>query len=263
MKCIDEDTNELGRCEVFLHWHPSTLFPDTNEVYQKIKHSEGDITISEDHMIYLAPTSTPDGTTIPTLPPLTGDNFEKAAEVEVGDKVLVADDEGNLVAREVEENKLISKDTFYAPLVKGGKLFVDDVLASSYVIFDSRGTDAINGGDTAHYTLNAYYNYVLNLIETQQIDTSGAFGKTRDEPDYVAWEAQNYVNVTFPNFGVYYQALRSAQFISNQTLTSEEAIRFEAKVREEIAADPNSFTAADLASLYTQAVFGTDPLILT
>jgi hypothetical protein len=271
LKCVEE-SGALGKCEVFLHWHPSFLFPDTNEVYQEIKHSEGKIVISEDHMIYLAPTATSDGDTLPTLPPLTGENFVKADNVTVGDRILVVDDDDNLVARTVEKNKLISKDTFYAPIVKGGKFFVDNVLTSSFVVFDEGGgrldainghdIDAINGHDTAHYTLNAYYEFIQNLISTEQLDISDTVGKTRDDEDYIAWEAINYGNVTLADSREFLGALWYAQYSMNHTLTSEEAIRFEQKVREVVAGGNPDFTVEDLVSIYYQAVAGQENIFI-
>lgn len=258
MKCILEDTGGVGACQVFYHLHPSFLL-DVGDIYRKIEYEGGDIVISDDHMVYMAPSSTVEGIVFPVLPPQTEANFLVAANVVEGDLIIVEDDEtGELVATVVKENKPSDEDTYYAPLVKGGLLFVDNVLASSYVTFPgpSEGVflDAVNEDDTAHFVLNAVFGgFLHNLFQRGDIDTTEFWGKKRDDDDYIRWETEGFGRIA-QEFNLTFTSIVVAQF-SNLTLTAGEAIEFEGAVRAAVG-EGASFTDAQMAALYMEAVNG-------
>jgi len=203
-------------------------------------------------MLYIAPTDTPDGTIFPTLPPLTDKNFKAASNIKKGDLVIVENDSDQMVASMVKSVEAVSEDTFYAPLVKGGRFFVDNTLASSYVVFPNR-SDAVNGEDTAHFVFNALYGgFLQNALTTGVLPKDGMWGMARDDPDYVAWETGGYFNYTLGSVWQTFAAMRSTQS-QNKTLTGMEAISFEESVRAHIASQ-GSITDAEIAILYVQAV---------
>lgn len=203
-------------------------------------------------MLYIAPTDTPDGTIFPTLPPLTDKNFKAASNIEKGDLVIVENDSDQMVASKVKRVEAISGDTFYAPLVKGGRFFVDNTLASSYVVFPER-SDAVNGEDSAHFVFNALYGgFLHNALTTGVLPKDEMWGMARDDPEYVAWETVWYFNYTLSSVKQSFATMRLTQS-QNKTLTGMEAIAFEESVRAHIASHGN-ITDAEIAILYVQAV---------
>jgi hypothetical protein len=253
------------------------MFPE-EEVYRKIEYEGGAIVISEDHMVYMAPSSTEEGQVFPSLPPQTDANFLVASNVIPGNLIIVEDDAtGLLFATAVTENEPSDEDTYYSPMVKGGLFFVDNVLASAYMTFpdaldddsdddaldddaldddalDDVILDAVDEDDTAHFVLNAIYSgFVYNLIQRGDIDKSEFWGKTRDDPEYILWEDEGYdrieqlANLTWTSMLV-------AQY-NNFKLTAAEAIAFERAVHDAVGGG-SEFTDAQMSDLYMDAVSG-------
>jgi hypothetical protein len=204
--------------------------------------------------LYIAPTATTNGDIFPALPPLTDKNFITAANIKKDDLVIVENDSDQMVATKVKSVETVKKDTYYAPLVKGGRFFVDNTLASSYVTFPDSG-DAVNGEDTAHFVLNAMYGgFLHNALKTGALSTEEMWNKTRDDPDYIAWEVADggYWEYAFRSTGWTWWAMLKAENQS-KTLIGDEAIIFEESVRDLIASQ-GSITDAEMAGLYYDAV---------
>ena len=229
-------------------------------MYRKVKHDNGDIILSYDHMLYVPPSPvTASGDTFPNgLPPFSADsdNFMIPEDLQEGD-LIVVDDGGTLTAVEVKDVKDHKEDSFYAPFVQGGMLIVDGVVASSYVTFEN-AMDAFNGADTAHYVFDAMMTgNILPKMTTGELDYMSNFtGVVRDDPDYLVWEAENFWGYALEHQWQTYYAVYVNQFTNNETLTGEEAIEFHNSVMQVSNHGTTPVGDTTMAWLYSEAVAG-------
>ena len=261
VKCISQTSRGISNCTVFFHYHPSNnqTFAATHNIpYIKFTYGtdeEDFVVISPDHLMYRL-NEDKVGEVFSTIPDFTANHIEfpPAIDFSVGD-VIAIEDGSSLRAVSILSAETLIIDGAYAPFVSdGGMPIVNSVVTSSFV--DIRQNDP----GTMHYEKSARISaYFYSKIEDGTIEKPSVWGLTRDDPDYIAWEVDNYFSFLFKSSPTgYYRAVRNVR--KTHTLTKENAIHFNKVVLAEVAA--GIMTDQRMVDLIGMAYTGTLPEII-
>ena len=265
--CVSQDTMSISNCTVFYHFHPYSE-DSTFYGFVKIDYHGADgetlesIILSSEHIIYAVdPTEYSEGDELESLPPFNASfaQFPTAKSVKEGDLLALAQPSSGVlrvVKIQATELGLTVETGAYAPGVSNdGLIVVDNVVASSFAV-SSRFAD-IAPENVAHYVFAATESYYFyNLLKSGAVPAMHHFwGKTRDDPSYIAWEQRH--PCWYVQFHSEHTIPAAKDALQKEHLLSvEDAIAFLHAVQDHSQDATNALSEAHVAGLLGQAFMG-------